>query len=381
MTFEKSITLQSAQEKRDANKKKKKLAPEEKLTTQEKTLLKQEKSQEVLERVEKKRRLKKSIADQEEYHSENGSTIFAGPDNLPVESDTDFVEQPSIDDLSFDDIVSKPVAERRKRKPKTESPIESVSTPDIDEKKKLLDMFGTDNPTEINAILNREEESGNITVTEELTPDHWDDFQVESFNKSQEDKFDRYLKGRAQTQQEQRAAHLAYKKEQKPWLTRIKNWFKRDSEAVKQTTYEQHRNEIDRMLDNNIEHQEAVAERAADEYKESLKQDQREYDQESARQFYLDRKKEASRRRDYPSYWDDPVAFEESGESDGPIEWRLPEPNEPNDLEDEFDQEHPHVAGQEDLAVALDNKLTKQLKKKGRAPRGSIKGFTTTGLN
>ncbi|MEI8224057.1 MAG: hypothetical protein WCG20_02955 [bacterium] len=377
MTFEQPITLKSTIEKRDANKKKKKLAPGEKLTIQEKTLLKQEKSQEVLERVEKKRRLKKSINHQEEYHSENGSTIFTGPDNLPVESTSDFVEQPSIDDLSFEDIVVKPTKERKKRTPTVESPTESISTPDIDEKKKLLDMFGTDNPTEIDAILNREEENGNITANQELTPDHWDDFQVQEFNKAKEDKFDRYLKGRARTQQEQIESHQAYKKEQKPWLSRIKNWFKRDSEVVKNTTYEQHRDEIDRMLDSNIE-ADATAQ-ASEEYQAALERDQEQYDRQVAEwEAYLNHQQEQNYKREHVGYWDDPIPSEEPHEaSEETINWKLPE----EDQDWDFDQEHPHVAGQEELAIALDNQLTKQLKTKKRAPRGSIKGFGNIGLN
>lgn len=378
MTLEKPLTLKSAIEKRDANKKKKKLNPEEKLTKQEKRLLSQEGTQEVLERVEKKRRLKKSLETQEDYHAEDSSSIFSGPDNLPVESTQDFTEQPSIDHLSFEDIVSKPVQERKKRKSKVESPIEPISTPDIDEKKKLLDMFGTDNPTEINAILNREEESGNITVTQEFTPDHWDDFQAQAFNQAREDKFERYLKGRARTQQEQIESHQQYKKEQKPWLTRIKNWFKKDPTAIKHEVYEQHRNEVDRQLETAIDA--STAEKAAHDYQEALRLDQERYDKQvSDWANHLNRHQE----RDYDdgrfTYWDEPIMNQEPHEaSPEPINWRLPE--EDPEWED-VDQEHPHVGGQEDLAVALDNKLIKDLKKKGRAPRGAIKGFSSSGLN
>lgn len=277
MTLEKPITLKSAVEKRDSNKKKKKLETEELLSKQEKKLLKQEKSQEVLERVEKKRRLKKSLDTQEEYHSENGSTIFTGPDNLPVELSTDFAEQPNIDDLSFEDIVVKPIKEHRKIKAAERN--ESMSTPDIDEKKKLLDMFGTDNFSEINDILNQAIEDGDATVTEEITPNLWDDFQATAFNQSREDKFDRYLKGRERTQQEQIDSHEAYKRKQRPWLSRIKNWFKKDSEATKDAVYEQHRNEIDHILDSNIES--TTIEEAATEYQEALKHDQERYDTET----------------------------------------------------------------------------------------------------
>ena len=377
MTFEQPLTLKSAIEKRDANKKKKKLESSDLLTKQEKKLLKQEKSQEVLERVEKKRKLKTSIDAQEDYHSENGSTIFTSPDNLPVESTNDFVEQPSIDNLSFEDIVVKPTQERKKRKSKKiESPTESISTPDIDEKKKLLDMFGTDNPTEIDAILNREEESGNITSTQELIPDHWDDFQVQEFNKAQEDKFDRYLKGRARTQQEQIESHQAYKKEQKPWFDRIKNWFKKDPEGVKQLTYEQHRNEVDHMLDSNIEASEKT--QASQEYQDALKRDQEHYDREVAEwEAYLNKQQEQVYRDNIVDYWDTSMLSQEPHEAgQETITWKFPE-----EEDFDFDQEHPHVGGQEDLAVALDNKLGKSLRKKGRAPRGPIKGFTSTGLN
>ncbi len=315
MTFEQPITLKSTIEKRDTNKKKKKLVSDDLLTRQEKKLLKQEKSQEVLERVERKRKLKNSIDGKEDYHAEDSSSIFTGPDNLPVESTTDFTEQPSIDDLSFEDIVVKPTKERKKRTPKVESlvesPTESINTPDIDEKKKLLDMFGTDNPTEIDAILNREEESGNITATQELTPDHWDDFQVQEFNKAQEDKFDRYLKGRAQTQQEQIESHQAYKKEQKPWLTRIKNWFRKDSEKIKASTYEQHRDEVDRMLDGNIE-----ADAAAQEYQDALKHDQEHYDRQVAEwEAYLTNQQEQNHTRERVGYLDDSVLLQEPHEA------------------------------------------------------------------
>jgi hypothetical protein len=314
MTFEQPITLKSTIEKRDTNKKKKKLESDDLLTRQEKKLLKQEKSQEVLERVERKRKLKKSIDDKEDYHAEDSSSVFTGPDNLPVESTTDFTEQPSIDDLSFEDIVVKPTKERKKRTPKVESPTESINTPDIDEKKKLLDMFGTDNPTEIDAILNREEESGNITAAQELTPDHWDDFQVQEFNKAQEDKFDRYLKGRAQTRQEQIESNQAYKKEQKPWLARIKNWFRKDPEKIKDVAYEQHRAEVDRMLDGNVEADETI--QAAQEYQDALKRDQEHYDRQVAEwEAYLHKQQEQNYERERVGYWDDPIPSQEPHEA------------------------------------------------------------------
>ena len=71
----------------------------------------------ISERVEKKRKLSKSLErrqeeapleDEEAFRGENGSTIFTGPESLPIEdvSTTESVNyQPSIDDMGFDDII------------------------------------------------------------------------------------------------------------------------------------------------------------------------------------------------------------------------------------------------------------------------------------
>lgn len=144
MSLEKP-TIASVIEKRDANKKKKKIEPDSLLSKQEKKLLKQEKSQEVLERVEKKRRLKKSLDTQEEYHSENGSTIFTGPDNLPVETE-DY--QPSLDDLGLNHILGKE---------------ELLPTPEDDREAFYLQEFKTLDPEIIQKTIEERVASGEYT--------------------------------------------------------------------------------------------------------------------------------------------------------------------------------------------------------------------------
>jgi hypothetical protein len=200
--LEKPITLEATRNKRETNKGKRKVSETELLTKQEKRLLKQKIGQEVLERVEKKKKLKKSIekkqdileSDNEEVsRGENSSTIFTAPENLPFETETQPV---NIDDLSFKDIVNN----QRKEKTSGEDTL-------IEEKKLLLDMFGTDVPSEIDAILKQGEASGALTVTSEPETNPWDNLEDSARNQAREDKFERYMKGRAQTEQLQLAYH------------------------------------------------------------------------------------------------------------------------------------------------------------------------------
>lgn len=79
----------------------------------------------ISERTEKKRKVSKSLERRQEYtpleneevfHGENGSTIFTGPKNLPIEyvSTTESVDyQPNIDDMSFGDIIGRNVQKEK----------------------------------------------------------------------------------------------------------------------------------------------------------------------------------------------------------------------------------------------------------------------------
>jgi hypothetical protein len=124
----------------------------------------------------------------------------------------------------------------------------------------------------------------------------------------------REMKGRAQTRQEQIESNQAYKKEQKPWLARIKNWFRKDPEKIKDVAYEQHRAEVDRMLDGNVEADETI--QAAQEYQDALKRDQEHYDRQVAEwEAYLHKQQEQNYERERVGYWDDPIPSQEPHEA------------------------------------------------------------------
>lgn len=87
----------------------------EKPGSQEKKVARQKKTQEVLENVTRKRKLKKSLEiasdiktsdseDEEAFRGEDTPTIFTAPVNLPFETES---RQPDIDDMSFNHIVGK----------------------------------------------------------------------------------------------------------------------------------------------------------------------------------------------------------------------------------------------------------------------------------
>ncbi len=163
----KVVTLESALEKKKRISKKKTEGGEE-LTIQEKKLIAQEKRQAkkmLTEGIEKKKRLKKSLEikqetepleNEEAFRGEGGSTIFTGPENLPVEgvTTTESVDyQRDIGEMGFDHIV----------KGKKSIP-ESFDSHEKD----LIEEFGSADPYEVREEIAKRKDYTDPVANERL---------------------------------------------------------------------------------------------------------------------------------------------------------------------------------------------------------------------
>lgn len=421
------VTLQSAIEKKKrVTRKKSEGESAVKLTTQEKKLLVQEKKQATLERVEKKKRLKKSIEvqqeqkpleDEEAFRGENGSTIFTGPENLPIEeipTTESVVYQPEdIDAWGINEIIGRNV-EQHNEEIESDNTQEEVS--DFNEVPATYSEAHIDDNEEISPeelyapLLPKDTARDDV----KLDYDEYYNKPSQSFNDKPKSVLKRFWNWISRKNPDMHDAYEYYshdRREESAKHNKNKKqaWFKEfnqsksnktiDREAINKFVDSQNRNAVARSIDdyNEIEDrlkEEAEFDHALNEFKNHLNEEERLYDARVAEQAMEEKKlleawgpylkaraleKNEAEITQTISDLESKRFYENGGITE--LSNRNPDDYHYDPEQDYEDLTYPKELAdrteyQEELAIKLDNKANDSLKTKGRAPRGSIKGFT-----
>lgn len=396
----------------------------------------------ISERVEKKRKLKKSIESKQEdapleneeaFRGEGGSTIFTGPENLSIEgvSTTESVDyQPSIDDMSFDDIIGRNVQTEEEVAPE----IYQEQNPEYDEASEEV----YESPQEqYRPLKNHPDHAYNID-SDDLTPEELyapllpkdtarDDIKLnqseyydkpgQSFNDKPTSVIKRFWNWVSRKNPDMYAAHKYYdfdRQEEAAKHNKNKKeaWFKEfnqskgskniDREAINKFVDSQNRNAVARDIEdyNEIEDhikEEAQFDHALNEFKDHLDEEERLYDARVAEQALEEKKMLEAwgpylKERKIESEIDQTISDLEARDfhTNNGASYKnerkyelLSDNPEYEKMLDDFDAEiYPEeltgrTEHQEELAIKLDNKAHADLKGKKKNPRGNIKGFTS----
>lgn len=425
------VTLKSAIEKKKrVTRKKPEGEPTAKLTPQEKKLLTQERKQAISEGVTRKRKLKKDLETLQEqrplenaeaFRGENGSTIFTGPSNLPIESiptTESVVYQPDdIDAWGLNDIIGKNTEPEYTPRTNYERQLETgeIYTGPANEQ-----LVTHDDLVESNHDFPEERYQHVHGASENIDPDLDHKLSPEELYapllpqakpehpkhpSGQQNIWDRMKKWLTR-KQEQAPGNLSSRfhnenKKNKVWLNEFVNSNKStvDREKINEFVENQHRSAVSRDIDDLIEIEDrkkddARFDSALNEFKDHLEEEDRLYNERVAQQAeeekallkawgpYLKERKPEKIEADINQTISDLESkrfYENGGVTE--LNDRITEDYRYNPEEDYEDLTYPkeltdRTEYQEELAIKIDNKANESLRTKGRAPRGNIKGFT-----